>query len=113
MFTRKLVVYGASGHGLAIGSHAEHAYAVSPLYEVVAYIDDFVGDTGNTLDGRPIIKFETWEKEYRHIPIIVSVGDPSARKMMTQRVQASGGEFASLFVPNAAFPGISRKGRVA
>ena len=72
-------------------------WAPDPLAAVVAYIDyidDFRGDRGAAIDSAPIISFQTWRGSLGDVPVLVTVGNPLARKMLAERVHAAGGRFA-------------------
>lgn len=96
--TPQAVFYGASGHALALAGQARQSYG-APLFEVIAYIDDFQGDKGATLDGAPIISFGHWQQHYLDVPCLVSMGDPATRLKLAGRVADAGGSFANLFRP--------------
>lgn len=69
-------------------------WAPDPLATVVAYIDDFRGDYGDTIDGMPIISFDVWRCSMGSVPVFVTVGSPLARRALVERVRAAGGRFS-------------------
>ncbi len=69
----------------------------APLYEVVAYIDDFRGDAGMVLDGAPVIAFETWRRELRDVPCLITVGDPGARRTIARRLLDAGAALPAVY----------------
>ena len=91
-----LVIYGASGHAIAISDHVENRYSKGPLYQVVAYIDDFCGDNNEEFYGAPIISYERWQRDFRDVDCFVSVGDTKARRHLSERIANTGGKFGSL-----------------
>lgn len=91
-----VVLYGASGYAVALRDLID-AWQPQPLATAVAYIDDFRGDGGESIDGVPIVSFATWRASLRDIPIFVIIGSPSARRALVERVSEAGGRFASLY----------------
>ncbi len=63
---------------------------LEPLYAVVAYIDDFRGGDGVSIDGAPIVSFARWQRELRDVPCLVTVGDPQARRAIAARLREAG-----------------------
>lgn len=92
-----IVIYGASGHALGCALDLKHRLRSRPLCEIVAYIDDFRGGRGELLDGAPIISFEEWRSRFGNVSCFISVGDPSARRRLAEKMQACGGSFSRLF----------------
>jgi len=92
-----VVFYGARGYAMAIRDVVEHGLGSNPLCEIVAYIDDFVGDREPTINGSPVITFETWRERFRHVPCFVAVSDPSARRQLAEKIATAGGCFRSLY----------------
>jgi sugar O-acyltransferase (sialic acid O-acetyltransferase NeuD family) len=88
--------YGASGYAVALRDLIDR-WEPQPLATVVAYIDDFRGDGGETIDGVPIVSFATWRASLRDIPIFVIIGRPSARRTLVECVSEAGGRFASFY----------------
>lgn len=96
-----LVLYGASGHANAVKSHMEQG----GFARIVAFIDDFRGDQGLSLDGRPIISFALWRERYRDVPCFIAVGDTAAKRTLADRVAAAGGRFCRFHDrPDRSFP---------
>lgn len=96
---KPLIIYGASGHARAIATHVEHMYTRSPLFEVIAFIDDFRGGLGETLGGRPVITLQQFEQSHRNTACFVSIGAPELRRQLAARLEAAGGRFETLFAP--------------
>lgn len=94
-----LILYGASGHSMAIATHITHMYEGGPLFEVIAFIDDFRGDRGETVGCRPVISFERWQSDFHDVPCFVAVGDPAARRRLVGRIADAGGKFETVFAP--------------
>ncbi len=93
------VIYGASGFSLAIREMVTDGLTPGAI-DVVAHIDDAIGDTGQTLAELPIISFETWRSHYREHACIVGVSDCAARRRLADRVAAAGGRFLTAWPPS-------------
>jgi sugar O-acyltransferase (sialic acid O-acetyltransferase NeuD family) len=91
-----VVIYGASGFAAGMRDMIEHGLE-GKAFRVAAFIDDFAGDTGKALDDAPIIGFETWRRDYRALPCLISVANPPARRALAQRVAEAGGHFATAY----------------
>ncbi len=63
----------------------------------MAYISDFRGDRGESIDEAPIVSFETWRSTKIDVPVFVTIGNPQVRRELVGRVSDAGGRFASLF----------------
>jgi len=96
-----VVFYGASGHSIAVRDSVEVFWKPNPLASIVAYIDDFRGDRGESIDGAPIISFETWRSSLRDCPVFLSLGDPQAKRTLAERIRAAGGRFPSFYERSA------------
>ena len=84
-----MVIYGASGQAEALASMITDIYAEA---NIVAYIDDMNGDEGRTVDGRPVIRFETWQAMNPRPPVFISLGNTAARRRLAAKVVEGGGE---------------------
>ncbi len=82
------VLYGSSGHARGIREMFR--------LDVVAFIDDVIGDGDATIAGIPIVSFATWERAHREVPCLMTVGDPRHRRAMAERITAAGGTFGTL-----------------
>ncbi len=85
----EIVIYGASGHANAYRCFL----AELRMADVVAFVDDFGGDQGHHLAGRPIISLQTWRAKLPVHPCLIAVGDPAAKRRIVERVEAAGGIF--------------------
>jgi len=88
------VIYGAGGYAIALADIFE-SWVPEPLATVVAYIDDVRGDDGGALGDAPVISFDTWLASYRQTPIFVTIGSPSGRRKLVERIQVASGSFSS------------------
>ena len=96
----RIVFFGSSGHAQSMREVLRGTVDVRPLYDVVAFIDDFRGDRNLELHGAPIVTFETWQRTLRDVPCIVTVADPAARARLAMRLTVAGGRFATCFDPD-------------
>jgi sugar O-acyltransferase (sialic acid O-acetyltransferase NeuD family) len=104
----RIVVYGASGHSLAVAQNFVHRLRPGPLCEVVAYIDDFRGGDGLSLGGAPIIFFDDWRDKLADLACYIAVGDPQSRRQLAEKVIRAGGSFPRLHDgPGHVFPDVS------
>lgn len=88
-----LVLYGATGHALSVRAQIERVFAARN-HHIVAYIDDH--HPGGELAGAPVVTFDEWQVRFREIPVIVTIGEPRARRALAERIEAAGGRFASM-----------------
>lgn len=96
--TRKLLIVGAGGHGLAA---AEAAY-LSRDFEVVGFVDD-ARPVGESLLG-PAVLGPTGElPSYRFLAdcAIVAIGNNSVREVLTKKVVSSGYSLGTVVHPRA------------
>lgn len=88
-----LVLYGSTGHALSVREQIDRVFA-DRNHDIVAYIDDFAA--GGRVGGAPVVDFETWRRRYPDIPVIVTIGSPSGRRGLVERIEAAGGRFTSM-----------------
>jgi serine acetyltransferase len=92
-----IVFFGTSGHAVSLRELMRRTQSCVSLYDVVAYIDDFRGDRGMVLDGAPVIAFETWRRELRDVPCLITIGAPTARRTIAQRLLDAGGALPAVY----------------
>jgi sugar O-acyltransferase (sialic acid O-acetyltransferase NeuD family) len=90
---REIVLYGASGHANAVRCAIEG----QGFARVAAFIDDFQGDQGHAIDGRPVISFETWRGRHADKSCLIAVADTAAKRRLVERISAAGGTFCMLY----------------
>jgi sugar O-acyltransferase (sialic acid O-acetyltransferase NeuD family) len=88
----RLVLYGAAGYAMAMRDMLVQGFR-STAFDVVAYIDDFRGDTGIENFGIPVITFETWLQTLHGTPCLIGVGNPTIRRQLAGRIADAGGSF--------------------
>ena len=89
----RIVFYGASGHSYSIAQMATRGFR-QPLCEPAAYIDDFRGGCGHTLNDIPIISFDEWKSSFLNLPCFIAVADPRSRRRLADNILLAGGSFA-------------------
>lgn len=89
----QIILYGASGHSNAL----KHSLEQHDAARIVAFIDDFRGDQGHAIEGRPVVSFETWRRDHRARPCLVAVADTAVKRTLVERVSAAGGTFCTLY----------------
>ncbi len=92
-----IVFFGSSGYAAALRDVMRRSDTLVPLFDVVAYIDDYRGDRGETLEGSPIISFARWQAEFHDVPCFVTVGDTAARRTIAERLRAAGATFPPIY----------------
>jgi sugar O-acyltransferase (sialic acid O-acetyltransferase NeuD family) len=96
----EIVLYGASGHANAVKCSLEQ----NGVAQVVAFIDDFRGGQGLTIDNRPIICFDAWRNQFLDHPCFIAVGNVAAKRRLADKVSAAGGHFCTFHdVPGRSF----------
>jgi len=89
----RIVFYGASGHSYSIVQMATRGFR-QPFCEPAAYIDDFRGGRGQTLNDIPIISFDEWKSSFLNLPCFIAVADPRSRRRLADNILLAGGSFA-------------------
>lgn len=97
----KLFIYGASGAGIEIYDLAYRINKISNRYSEILFIDDFLEET--EYYGTRRIHFESCEKvaSKEETEFIIAVGEPSARKLLLDRIKSRGYNLATL-IDNSA-----------
>ena len=70
--------------------------AVAQGLAIVAYVDHSGTAAHDAIDGVPIVSFESWQRDLRGVPSVVSTLDPATRRAMVDRIVAEGGSFITL-----------------
>lgn len=97
---KSVVLYGSSGHALGLRDAfctGSLSFTGSAQFEVLAYIDDFRGGQGFSVEGTPIITLENWRKQFPNVPCAIAIGDPGVRRSIASKVKNAGGVFCSLY----------------
>ena len=103
-----LVLYGASGYTLAMKHVLQHAFAPALAGYAFAFIDDFIGGRGETLDGLPVLSLQQCRDQCADVPYIIGIGAPGARARLAEKIAAVGGRILSFYGerPASLFPGV-------
>lgn len=91
-----LYIYGASGAGIEIYDMAKRVNGIKNKYSKIVLIDDFQEEA--TYYGTDRIRFSSCEQYAKgeNFEFIISVGEPSARKLLINRVIEKGYDVATL-----------------
>jgi acetyltransferase-like isoleucine patch superfamily enzyme len=81
-----IVLFGSSGNASTLRTLMRRTETLEPLYDVVAYVDDYRGDAGVVLDGCPVISFPAWQERFTGVPGLITLGDPGARRTIAERL---------------------------
>ncbi len=87
-----IVLYGATGHARSVRAQIR-GLAARP-YRIVGYIDDF--QPGGTIDGAPVVDFAQWRARWLDVPVMITIGEPGARRVLAEKIEAAGGRFVSI-----------------
>lgn len=95
--TRRIVLYGASGHGLAVSAMLAGDSTFPVSIRTVAFVDDTPEKAGKSLGGVPILSFEQWKLSPNDVPCLVVPGNPATRRKLVARLTAAGGFFEKTY----------------
>ncbi len=103
-----MLVFGASGYGQAMSSVLQYGFAPYELAVLMGYIDDDEGGLGSEIGGLPVLSFPQWQASAAETSVLVSVGAPTARRAIVERLKRAGAGFARLYdhCPAFVFPGV-------
>lgn len=109
MSSRRVFVYGASGHGKVVGDIllARH----DPNF--VGFVDDRNELQGTSVLGLPVLGNGSWlhkEAEKTRVAVALGVGDNAARQRVAEKCIAWGAELITLVHPGASVSGSARLG---
>ena len=90
-------VFGASGHGYAIGTFIEQCFGKLGLGTFAAFIDDEQGGAGACFAGVPILSFDEWTGSHRRRPCFVGIGAPRGKRAVVARLATAGARFDRLY----------------
>jgi UDP-N-acetylbacillosamine N-acetyltransferase len=110
MSTRKLFVYGASGHGKVVGD----ILLACKDPDFVGFIDDRADLQGAGVLGLPVLGDGEWLKHQAgmtQVAVALGVGDNFLRKRLAEKCISWGVELATVVHPTASVSGSARLGR--
>ncbi len=95
---RPLVLYGASDLGIDAVSVVS---LLGDRYEVLGFIDDAPGMAGRTVLGLPVLGGGSWlEARAGEVDVLLTVGEPSARRRLATALETAGHTFATAIHPS-------------
>jgi sugar O-acyltransferase (sialic acid O-acetyltransferase NeuD family) len=106
---KKVVVYGASGHGKVVGDILLARKDLS----FAGFVDDNAELQGSRVLGLPVLGDGHWlQQEARKMKVVVAmgVGDNFARQRLVEKCRAWGAEIATLVHPTASVSDSARLG---
>ena len=91
-----LFIYGANGAGVEVYDMVKRNRSIREKYDKIYFIDDFQDETEHY--GEKRIRFSSCAKYAgcREAEFIIAVGEPSARKLLFDKVASAGYPFATL-----------------
>jgi sugar O-acyltransferase (sialic acid O-acetyltransferase NeuD family) len=92
-----IFLFGASGFAYAMSLVLQRGIAANPHCHVAGFIDDDQGGRGGLLQGKPVLSVDEWRQRHGSSPILVSVGAPTARRKIVERLSAAEARFANLY----------------
>jgi sugar O-acyltransferase (sialic acid O-acetyltransferase NeuD family) len=110
MSTRKLFVYGASGHGKVVGD----ILLACKDRDFVGFIDDRADLLGAGVLGLPVLGDGEWlqhEAGMMQVAVALGVGDNFLRKRLAEKCISWGVELVTVVHPTASVSGSARLGR--
>ncbi len=107
--SRGFCVFGASGHGYAIGTFLEQCFGPHGLGPLAAFIDDEQGGRGEAFEGVPIVSFDEWHLDLRDLPCFVALASPPKKRAVVARLAAAGARFDLLYArrPTVLYPRVA------
>ncbi len=94
MSGRKVAIIGTGGLG------RETAWAFE-ADEVVGFLTNVASEHGSEVCGFPVLGPENWLIEHREVAGVCCIGDPRARRKLTQALTREGVRFANAIHPSA------------
>lgn len=98
---KTLVIVGAGGFGREVLQYAIDAYTAGWPYRVIGFLDDGPQVLRGFEVSVPILGPTQDPAPFTESAFIVALGDPSARKIMADRIENHGGEIVTLLHPSA------------
>lgn len=87
-----MMLYGSTGHALSVREQIRRL--ASRQYRIVGYIDDY--NSGMIIDGVPVIDFAAWQRDFRNVPVLITIGSPASRWRLAALIEREGGRFISI-----------------
>ncbi len=94
-----LAIYGSGGLGREIYDIAQRRNNISNLWKSIIFINDFIEE--GTVQGVPVIHFETLLKYKENYEVIIAIGEPSSREKLYNKLKDNGISLTTLIDPTA------------
>jgi sugar O-acyltransferase (sialic acid O-acetyltransferase NeuD family) len=95
----QLAIIGAGGFGRQLAAVVADINKCTLKWDFIGFIDDHA--TGNTIEGYPIVGSTQWLFRQTNKPYVVcAIGDPAARKKITEQCYLHGVPFATVIHPS-------------
>ena len=108
MNIHKTLVYGTGGHGREI---AQLWLNSAPANEVLAFIDDNKANQGTIVNGINVISFEEAQEFRAKCEILIGIGKPHIRRLLTEKSIAAGLSIKTLIANDVQQAGLSPVGK--
>lgn len=97
-----VILYGAGGMAREVAALIEDINKVSPSWNILGFIDDFKGKSGETINGYKILGDHTVLKNYlESVNLAIAVGDPAAREKIFDKIKPYPMKYPILVHPSA------------
>ena len=94
MATKSFLIYGAGGFA------REVAWLIEACsHQTLAFIDDNPARVGQVLNDIPVISFDSAQETYTDSEVVVAIGSPQTRQMVSEKVLARGFKIGTLIHP--------------
>ncbi|MFJ7747162.1 acetyltransferase [Peribacillus sp. NPDC097295] len=98
---KDIVIYGSGGFGREVLELLKNINSFKKEWNILGFLDDLSDTHGNLINGYPILGGENWLKEYiSSISIVIAIGNPSKRKIVSKRLQMTNVKFPNLIHPS-------------
>ncbi|MDD3409325.1 MAG: acetyltransferase [Eubacteriales bacterium] len=104
-----LGIYGAGGLGREVLDLAQVIHQATNRWEEIVFIVD--NSAQSEIDGVPVYSFAQFTSAYKGAEVALGVGEPAARKLLFEKVEAAGFTLATLIHPSAYVGHQSQVGR--
>lgn len=91
----KIYIFGAGGFGREIAALAQKCG-----HSVAGFVDDSPHETGERLNGLPVIRSSDLLDTLTTESVVVAIGEPATRRTVVERLGGLGVPFATLIHPN-------------
>ncbi len=97
-----IIIYGSGGMASEVVQIIEDSNLVRPAWNILGYIDDFKGDSGEIINGYKIIgSAENLKSLNNPTSIIIAMSDPKAKKRVYNNIKEYNLTFPTLIHPTA------------